>query len=72
MAHHGQNGVDENVYQLIYPKVCMWTAPLWLWNNDRGGGFNTCHYKTVIVRGWMEKLGVHHHVVEGDGPAIIV
>lgn len=71
MAHHGQNGADENVYKLIQPEVCLWTAPLWLYNNDRGGGYNTAHYKTVIVRGWMEKLGVKHHAVEGDGPVIL-
>lgn len=71
MAHHGQNGAGENVYELIRPEVCLWTAPIWLWNNDRGKGFNTHHYKTVIVRGWMETLGVRHHAVEGEGPVII-
>lgn len=72
MAHHGQNGAEENVYQLIQPTVCMWTAPMWLYNNDRGNGFNTHHYKTVIVRGWMEKLGVQHHAVEGEGPVRVI
>lgn len=72
MAHHGQNGADENVYRLIRPEVCLWTAPIWLWNNDWGGGFNSYHYKTVTVRGWMEKLGVRYHAVEGEGPAEIV
>ena len=72
MAHHGQNGADENVYQLIKPEVCLWTAPIWLYNNDRGRGYNTHHYKTVTVRGWMEKLGVEHHAVEGEGPAIVI
>lgn len=71
MAHHGQDGVGENVYQLIRPKVCMWAAPMWLYNNDRGEGFNTHHYKTVQVRGWMEALGIRHHAIEGEGPAII-
>ncbi len=71
MAHHGQNGAGENVYQLIRPDVCMWTAPMWLWNNDLGDGYDTYRFKTVIVRGWMDKLGVKHHAVEGEGPAII-
>ena len=71
MAHHGQNGADENLYQLILPEVCMWTAPIWLWNNDIGDGYDTFRFKTVIVRGWMEKLGVKFHAVEGEGPAII-
>lgn len=72
MAHHGQNGAGENVYQLIRPEVCMWTAPMWLWNNDLGDGFNTYRFKTVTVRSWMEKLGVKHHAIEGEGPAIII
>lgn len=71
MAHHGQNGADENLYQLIRPEVCMWTAPMWLWNNDIGDGYDTFRFKTVIVRGWMKKLGVKFHAVEGEGPAII-
>ena len=72
MAHHGQNGAGENVYQRIRPTLCMWTAPLWLWNNDAGQGFNTHFFKTVTVRTWMEKLGVTMHAVEGEGPALII
>ena len=72
MAHHGQDGAGENVYKRIMPEVCMWTAPMWLWNNDAGKGFNTHTFKTVTVRGWMEKLGVKHHAIEGEGPAIII
>ena len=65
MAHHGQNGVDEDVYQAIRPEICFWCAPDWLWENRAG-----CH-KTLIVRGWMEKLGVKENYVEKDGDAII-
>lgn len=72
MAHHGQDGAGENVYKRIRPEVCMWTAPMWLWNNDTGKGFNTHTFKTVIVRGWMEKLGVKLHAIEGEGPAVII
>lgn len=72
MAHHGQAGAGENVYKRIRPEVCMWAAPMWLWNNDAGKGFNTHTFKTVIVRGWMEKLGVKLHAIEGEGPAVII
>ena len=72
MAHHGQDGAGENVYKRIRPEVGMWTAPMWLWNNDTGNGFNTHTFKTVIVRGWMEKLGVKLHAIEGEGPAVII
>ena len=71
MAHHGQNGVEENVYQYIRPDVCLWAAPMWLYNNDLGQGFNTHCFKTIEVREWMKKLGVQHHVVEGEGTSLI-
>ena len=41
MAHHGQNGVNKNVYEKIQPKICLWPTPEWLWNNDPGTGYNT-------------------------------
>ena len=31
VAHHGQNGVGEAVYQAIAPKCCLWPTPVWLW-----------------------------------------
>lgn len=71
MAHHGQNGVEEDVYRAIHPETCLWCAPEWLWNNDKGNGFNTHIWKTVTVRGWMEKLGVRNHIVEKDGDIIV-
>ena len=71
MAHHGQGGVEKDVYEEISPKACFWCAPDWLWNNDAGGGFNTHTFKTVIVRGWMEELGVIEHYVLKDGTQIV-
>ena len=67
MAHHGQGGVEREVYEEIAPTACFWCAPDWLWNNDGGRGFNTHDFKTVIVRGWMEELGVKEHYVLMDG-----
>ncbi|MBN2853682.1 MAG: MBL fold metallo-hydrolase [Clostridia bacterium] len=79
MAHHGQNGAGEDVYQYVKPDLCMWTAPIWLYDNNGGllnpeleNAFNNHHFKTVIVRGWMEKLGMTMHAVEGEGPAWII
>lgn len=79
MAHHGQNGVGENVYRWIHPKICMWTAPMWLYENNMWfydpkleNEFNSHHFKTVTVRRWMDKLGVTMHAVEGKGPAWII
>jgi len=71
MAHHGQNGVERDVYQAIHPSACLWCTPEWLWNNDAGQGYNTHIWQTVIVRGWMEELGVKHHFVNKDGDHVI-
>ena len=57
MAHHGQGGADRAFYEVVQPKVCLYTAPDWLWDNDAGDGFNTGPWKTLITRQWMEELG---------------
>ena len=67
MAHHGQAGVREFVYQKINPKICFWPTPEWLWNNNKGEGFNTAEYKTVEVRKWIENLGVEENYIAKDG-----
>ena len=51
MAHHGQAGVEENVYQLISPSIALFNCDEYVFNNTSG------KLKTLIVRGWMEKLG---------------
>ena len=79
MAHHGQNGVGEDVYKYVKPMLCMWTAPMWLYDNNLGlrdekheNKFNSHVYKTVTVRGWMDRLNVKMHAVEGEGEAVII
>ncbi len=67
MAHHGQGGVSREFYEYITPKRCIWATPDWLWNNDRGSGFDSDIFKTVRTREWMEKIGVTEHFIEKDG-----
>lgn len=67
MAHHGQNGVEKDVYAAIAPKACLWCTPQWLWDNDAGLGYNTHQWKTIFVQEWMKELGVQHHYVMKDG-----
>lgn len=67
MAHHGQNGVEKNVYEAIDAKVCLWNTPIWLWNNDAGEGANTGPWKTVAVRAWMDEMKVPYHFITKDG-----
>lgn len=71
MAHHGQRGVEKDVYEAIRPEICFWDAPEWLWNNDNGDGFDTFQFETVKVRGWMEELGVKKNIVAKDGTQML-
>lgn len=67
MAHHGQDGAREDVYQAIAPQFCFWCAPEWLWNNDRHGtGYDTDIFETVRTREWMAKQAVKEHYVMLD------
>lgn len=67
MAHHGQDGVARDVYEAIRPDTALWCAPEWLWNNDRGDGFDTSIFLTVRVREWLAEIGASRHLVAKDG-----
>jgi len=67
MAHHGQNGVDEEFYQAVGASHCLWPTPLWLWDNDAGDGVGTGPWKTLEVRAWMDSLGIREHYRLSDG-----
>lgn len=67
MAHHGQSGVNKDVYEKIQPSICMWPTPEWLWNNDSGTGENTGIWKTIETRQWMKDFNVKQNIVEKDG-----
>lgn len=67
MAHHGQHGVDKNVYEIINPSYALWPTPNWLWDNNKNG-FNTGDWQTIEVRKWMQDLNVKENYVSGlDG-----
>lgn len=57
MAHHGQDAAGEDFYKAVRPKICLYTAPLWLWENDSGNGRGSGPWKTLETRSWMEALG---------------
>ena len=71
MSHHGEHGVDRNVYEAIGAHTCLWCCPQWLWDNDNGGGANSGKWTTLEVRGWMRDLKVRTHVVAKDGDQIL-
>lgn len=63
MAHHGQNGVGEDVYKAIGASYCLWPTPIWLWDNDKGKGKGSGPWRTLEVREWMEKMNIKRHYV---------
>lgn len=65
MAHHGQAGVDKKFYQIVMPDYGLWSTPLWLWNNDNGGGHDSGPWLTLKVRQWMEDLKIKSNYVSG-------
>lgn len=67
MAHHGQNGVNENVYRAIRPEICLWPTPGWLWDNVKNGQPGAGPWQTLTVRKWMEDLGVKRNITVVDG-----
>jgi hypothetical protein len=35
MAHHGQAGVDKNVYDAVNAKIRLWPITFWLWQDHK-------------------------------------
>ena len=67
MAHHGQNGVDEDLYKAISPKICLWPNVEWIWHNR----YDTNSYSTYYTRHWMQELGVVKNYLAKDGLCVI-
>ena len=65
MAHHGQNGVSEEVYKAISPSICLWPSPKWLWENAGA------RYKIPATKSWMSRLNVEKHYCMKDGDQVI-
>ena len=66
MAHHGQDGVSKEFYEMVSPKVALWPTPTWLWeNNLEARGFDSGPWKTLVVKNWMDELNIAQHVVAG-------
>ncbi|MDO4939082.1 MAG: MBL fold metallo-hydrolase [Lachnospiraceae bacterium] len=61
MAHHGQAGVGKNVYEVLSPKVCLWCAPGWLYDDP------SYQYQTGMVRNWMRDIGATRNYCIKDG-----
>lgn len=67
LSHHGQNGCSERFYKSIRFRACLWPTATWLYDNDKGEGFDTGPWKSVETRRWMEEIGIAEHYVSCDG-----
>ena len=67
VAHHGQRGATEELYQEIKPELAFWPTTQWLWLNDSGNGEDSGKWKTKETRGWLEKLNVKENVLAFEG-----
>ena len=47
MAHHGQAGVNKDVYQAIGAQIHLWPTPVWVWKNA------SQIYQIDEVRTWL-------------------
>ncbi len=66
MAHHGQSGVEKDFYNAVQANYALWPTPEWLWENRADGkGNNTGSFKTLLVREWMQELGISKSYVSG-------
>ena len=65
MAHHGQGCAGKNFYEAVDPDYCLWPTPLWLWDNNNGGGKGSGPWGTLETRKWMEELNVKSNYVSG-------
>ena len=62
MAHHGQAGVEEDVYQAIAPSIALWPTPKWLYNQK-----DDSSYRINETKAWMKKLRTRNYVVLSNG-----
>jgi beta-lactamase superfamily II metal-dependent hydrolase len=67
MAHHGQNGVSKAFYNSFKFRACLWPTPLWLYNNDRGEGYDTGPFKTMEIRELVDSLGIGEQYFQFGG-----
>jgi len=72
MAHHGQKGAERNFYEVVRPKVALYTAPMWLWENDNGNGRNSGSWHTLKTRAWMDELGVQISCPHAYGDYLLI
>ena len=72
MAHHGQGGAERNFYEVVRPKVALYTAPMWLWECDNGKGRGSGPWQTLKTRAWLDELGVQVSCPHAYGDYLLI
>jgi beta-lactamase superfamily II metal-dependent hydrolase len=72
MAHHGQGGAERNFYEIVRPKIALYTAPMWLWECDNGKGRGSGPWKTLETRAWLDELGVQVSCPHAYGDYLLI
>ncbi len=67
IAHHGQRGATEELYNIINPSICLWPTTDWLWYNDSGEGEDSGNWKTKETYSWIKKLNVDKNYLAISG-----
>lgn len=65
LAHHGQAGVDYKVYNKIAPKIALWPATEYIYENKSG------KLKTDLTKEWLKSLNVKENILSFIGNYII-
>ncbi len=73
MAHHGQDGVGDDVYRAFDRiRICLYPAAKWLYDVDAGVGiYGKDIYETLKTRALMRELGVLRSYPAKSGRVIL-
>ncbi len=67
VARHGDGGVGRHVYEAIKADYTLWCLTKPMWENDRGVGYDTGSWKTILTRGWLSDIGIKWHYLSYEG-----
>ena len=65
ISHHGQSGVDFDVYKEIAPKIALWPTTKNIYENKSG------KFKTDMTKKWMNELLVDYNILSYPDNAMI-
>ena len=66
MAHHGSNGVTDEIYRVFAPKVCLWPDAAFIWDEDRN---DAGEFSTIKTYDFLNELNkdIKHYIASQEG-----